>query len=250
MSETTGFQLGPALVARLRPRAPTPMKASSGSALCPTRIARLTTLPCTQCARPVVRIDPGLPQSIYKLQAETGHVTITALAHDLSVSPASASAMVKKLNALEFLSHERYRGAQLTPGRGARSAGGDPPPSPARALPRRDARPATSTTSTTRPTGSARHLGGVGGTHRPGAGFPTHDPHGDPIPDANLHSGRRGSRPSAVSGPVEGSGGTGRFPQLSSPSPAICRRRSAPAARALFAPERQRRPVRASVPLR
>ena len=54
-------------------------------------------------------------KSVYKLQSEHGHVTIGSLAKDQSVSPASASAMVKKLDALEFLSHERYRGAQLTP---------------------------------------------------------------------------------------------------------------------------------------
>ena len=51
-------------------------------------------------------------KSIYKLQAEDGHVTIGALAKDQSVSPASASAMVKKLAALDLLEHEPYRGAQ------------------------------------------------------------------------------------------------------------------------------------------
>jgi DtxR family transcriptional regulator, Mn-dependent transcriptional regulator len=53
-------------------------------------------------------------KSVYKLQAEHGRVTIGALANDLGVSPASASAMVKKLAALDLLSHEPYRGAQLT----------------------------------------------------------------------------------------------------------------------------------------
>ena len=53
-------------------------------------------------------------KSIYKLQADDGHVTIGALARDQSVSPASASAMVKKLAALELLEHEPYRGARLT----------------------------------------------------------------------------------------------------------------------------------------
>ena len=41
-------------------------------------------------------------------------MTITALARDQGVSPASASAMVKKLAALELLEHEPYRGARLT----------------------------------------------------------------------------------------------------------------------------------------
>jgi len=53
-------------------------------------------------------------KSIYKLQSEHVHVTIGALAKDQGVSPASASAMVKKLDALELLEHEPYRGAQLT----------------------------------------------------------------------------------------------------------------------------------------
>jgi DtxR family Mn-dependent transcriptional regulator len=53
-------------------------------------------------------------KSMFKLQAANGRVTIGALAKDLGVSPASASAMVKKLAALGLLEHEPYRGAQLT----------------------------------------------------------------------------------------------------------------------------------------
>ena len=53
-------------------------------------------------------------KSIYKLQAAEGAATIGALARDQSVSPASASAMVKKLAALELVEHEPYRGARLT----------------------------------------------------------------------------------------------------------------------------------------
>ena len=41
-------------------------------------------------------------------------MTITAVARAQGVSPASASAMVKKLAALELLEHEPYRGARLT----------------------------------------------------------------------------------------------------------------------------------------
>ena len=52
--------------------------------------------------------------SVYKLEQAEGDVTIGALAKDLGVSPASASAMVKKLAALELLTHEPYRGAHLT----------------------------------------------------------------------------------------------------------------------------------------
>ncbi len=54
-------------------------------------------------------------KGIYKLQEAEGRATITALARDQGVSPASASAMVKKLAALELVEHEPYRGASLTP---------------------------------------------------------------------------------------------------------------------------------------
>jgi DtxR family transcriptional regulator, Mn-dependent transcriptional regulator len=53
-------------------------------------------------------------REIYKLQTEDGKVTVTALARRLSVSDPSASAMVKKLSALELARHERYRGVELT----------------------------------------------------------------------------------------------------------------------------------------
>ena len=53
-------------------------------------------------------------KSVYKLQVAEGRVSIGAVAKDLSVSPASASAMVKKLTALGLLEHEKYRGARLT----------------------------------------------------------------------------------------------------------------------------------------
>jgi DtxR family transcriptional regulator, Mn-dependent transcriptional regulator len=125
-------------------------------------------------------------KSIYKLQAAEGHVTIGALARDQGVSPASASAMVKKLAALELLEHEPYRGARLTES-GERVA-----------------------------VEVIRHhrllelylaetLGlDVDAVHDEAdrlehviseelearidraLGYPTHDPHGDPIPDANL----------------------------------------------------------------
>ena len=54
-------------------------------------------------------------KGIYKLQASGGRATVTALARDQGVSPASASAMLKKLAVLDLLEHEPYRGARLTP---------------------------------------------------------------------------------------------------------------------------------------
>jgi len=53
-------------------------------------------------------------KGIYTLEHDQGRVSITALARRQGVSPASASAMVKKLAALDLLEHEPYRGAHLT----------------------------------------------------------------------------------------------------------------------------------------
>jgi DtxR family Mn-dependent transcriptional regulator len=122
-------------------------------------------------------------KSVYKLQTTEGHVTIGAIAKDQGVSPASASAMVKKLAALE---HEPYRGARLT-------ASGE--------------RVALEVIRHHRllELYLAKTLGvHVDDVHDEAdrlehviseelearidraLGFPTHDPHGDPIPDANL----------------------------------------------------------------
>ncbi len=163
------------------------MNASSGSALCPTRIgtADHVTLHVVRKVQLSESIQDYL-KSIYKLQAETGRVTIGALAHDKAVSAASASAMVKKLTALELLAHERYHGAYLT-------AAGE--------------RVALEVIRHHRLL--ELYLAETLGLHVDDVhdeadrlehviseelearidralGFPTHDPHGDPIPDANL----------------------------------------------------------------
>jgi DtxR family transcriptional regulator, Mn-dependent transcriptional regulator len=54
-------------------------------------------------------------REIYKLQADGGRATTSALARSLGVSAPSATAMVKKLAALGLVEHRRYRGAKLTP---------------------------------------------------------------------------------------------------------------------------------------
>ena len=125
-------------------------------------------------------------REIYKLGDAGEPVSVTALARAQEVSPASASAMVKKLAALGLAEHERYRGISLTPA-GQRVA-----------------------------LEVIRHhrllelyLAETLGVHVDDVheeadklehviseelearidralGFPTHDPHGDPIPDANL----------------------------------------------------------------
>jgi DtxR family Mn-dependent transcriptional regulator len=125
-------------------------------------------------------------REIYKLGDNDGKATTTAIARRLGVSAASASAMVKKLTALGLAEHARYRGVALTP-EGERVA-----------------------------LEVIRHhrllelylaetLGiAVEDVHDEAdrlehalseelearidkaLGYPTHDPHGDPIPDANL----------------------------------------------------------------
>jgi DtxR family transcriptional regulator, Mn-dependent transcriptional regulator len=125
-------------------------------------------------------------KGIYKLQASGGRATVTALARDQGVSPASASAMLKKLAVLDLLEHEPYRGARLTP------AG---------------EKVALEVIRHHRllELYLARTLGlAVDDVHAEAdrlehaiseeleeridraLGYPTHDPHGDPIPDANL----------------------------------------------------------------
>ena len=55
-------------------------------------------------------------KAIYALQARTqGPVSTNELAERLSVTPGSASAMVRKLAELDLVEHEPYRGVQLTP---------------------------------------------------------------------------------------------------------------------------------------
>jgi len=54
-------------------------------------------------------------KAIWKLQAAHGEATTSALAGELDVSPASATAMLKKLDKLGLVQHEPYHGAQLTP---------------------------------------------------------------------------------------------------------------------------------------
>jgi DtxR family Mn-dependent transcriptional regulator len=125
-------------------------------------------------------------REIYKLGIDGRPVSVTALARAQRVSPASASAMVKKLAALDLLEHAPYRGVRLTDS-GERVA-----------------------------LEIIRHhrllelyLAETLGLHVDEVhdeadrlehalseelearidrvlGFPTHDPHGDPIPDANL----------------------------------------------------------------
>jgi DtxR family transcriptional regulator, Mn-dependent transcriptional regulator len=125
-------------------------------------------------------------KEIYKLSVNSDRVSVTALARAQHVSAASASAMVKKLAALDLLEHRPYHGVQLT------TAG---------------ERVAVEVIRHHRllELYLAETLGlAVDDVHDEAdrlehalseelearidraLGFPTHDPHGDPIPDANL----------------------------------------------------------------
>lgn len=126
-------------------------------------------------------------REIYRIGEGEAKVSTTALAKALHVSPASVTGMVKKMAALELVEHAPYRGVTLT-------AAGE--------------RVAIEVIRHHRllELYLAETLGiAVDEVHDEAdrlehalseelearideaLGFPTHDPHGDPIPDANLN---------------------------------------------------------------
>ncbi len=60
-------------------------------------------------------IQDYLKRLYHLQQSDGGRVSVTALAREQKVSPASASEMVKKLAALGLVEHVPYRGVRLTP---------------------------------------------------------------------------------------------------------------------------------------
>jgi DtxR family Mn-dependent transcriptional regulator len=133
-------------------------------------------------------------REIYKLGAGGDRVSTNALAREQGVSAASASAMVKKLAALGLVEHEPYRGVTLTaPGERvalevirhhrllelylAETLGLDIDDV------HDEADRLEHALSEELEARIDRALG-----------FPTHDPHGDPIPDANLEWPAEGKR--------------------------------------------------------
>jgi DtxR family Mn-dependent transcriptional regulator len=126
-------------------------------------------------------------KEIYKLQASGEKPTTSAIARQLGVAPSSATSMLKKLAALGLAEHAPYRGVELT------EAGG---------------KIALEVVRHHRLLEQylAETLGlGIDAVHAEAdrlehvlseelearidraLGFSTHDPHGDPIPDATLH---------------------------------------------------------------
>ena len=142
-------------------------------------------------------------KEIYKLQSEGARPTTTAIARGMGVAPSSATSMLKKLSALGLAQHSPYRGVEL------------------------------SESGTKIALEVIRHhrlleqylaetLGlGIDAVHAEAdklehviseelearidakLGYPTHDPHGHPIPDAGLQIDGRLPRSLDVLGPGE-----------------------------------------------
>src|SRR2546429_134053 len=125
-------------------------------------------------------------KSMYNLQAREGHVTIGALARDQAVCAALGRAMVKNLAALDLPRHEPYRGARLT------DAGERVAVEVIRHHRLLELYLAeTLGVDVDEVHDEADRLEHVISEELEARidqalGFPTHDPHGDPIPDANL----------------------------------------------------------------
>ena len=125
-------------------------------------------------------------RAAYKLAASGDRVTTTGLARAMQVSPASTSAMVKKLAALGLVEHAPYRGIALTPD-GERVA---------LEVIRHHRLLELYLAETLGIAVDEVHAEADRLEHvlsdeleariDEALGFPTHDPHGDPIPDANL----------------------------------------------------------------
>jgi DtxR family Mn-dependent transcriptional regulator len=125
-------------------------------------------------------------KEIYKLRTDSGKATTTALAKRLHVSPASVSAMVKKLAALGLAEHVPYRGVDLTPA-GEKVA---------LEVVRHHRLLELYLAQTLGIAVESVHAEADKLEHvlsdeleariDSALGYPTHDPHGDPIPDAQL----------------------------------------------------------------
>ena len=145
------------------------------------------SLDCVWMAKPALTdaIQDYL-REIYKLGADGGRVSVTALAKRQGVSPASASAMVKKLAALDLAVHEPYRGITLT------TAGEKVALEVIRHHRLLELYLAeTLGVHVDEVHDEAERLEHVISEELEeridkALGFPTHDPHGDPIPDAKL----------------------------------------------------------------
>jgi DtxR family Mn-dependent transcriptional regulator len=125
-------------------------------------------------------------KEIYKLQGESGRATTSAIAERMGVAASSATSMVKKLTALGLAAHEPYRGVVLT------EAG----EAVAIEVIRHHRLLEQYLAQTLGLSIDAVHAEADRLEHAlseelealidESLGYPTHDPHGDPIPDAEL----------------------------------------------------------------
>jgi DtxR family transcriptional regulator, Mn-dependent transcriptional regulator len=124
-------------------------------------------------------------KAIWKLQ-NRGEVTTNAIAAELGVSPASATAMLKKLDKLGLIEHERYHGATLTPS-GERIALEVVRHHRLLELYLMEALGLSWDEVHTEAERLEHHLSEELEARIDAAlGYPTRDPHGDPIPNADL----------------------------------------------------------------
>jgi DtxR family transcriptional regulator, Mn-dependent transcriptional regulator len=134
-------------------------------------------------------------KELYKLHAAGERATTTALARQMGVSPPSATAMIKKLAELGLVEHTPYKGASLTE-QGERTA---------LEVVRHHRLLEQYLAQTLGLSLDAVHAEADRLEHALSEeleahidrtlGYPTHDPHGDPIPDANLRIAEGGVRP-------------------------------------------------------
>ena len=134
-------------------------------------------------------------KQIYKLEVERGRATTSVLAARVGVSPPSVTSMLKKLAALKLVVHERYKGVTLTPaGRKAAVEVIRHHRLLEQYLAETLGMPIDEVHA------EADRLEHVLSEELEARidetlGFPTHDPHGDPIPDAALNVGDDRLRP-------------------------------------------------------
>ena len=130
-------------------------------------------------------------KEIYKLRLEGKRATTSAIAARLGVRPPSVTAMVKRLSALELAKHAPYRGVELTPA-GERVA---------LEIIRHHRLLELYLTQALGLSLDEVHSEADRLEHAlseelearidRSLGYPTHDPHGDPIPDAKLRLDRK-----------------------------------------------------------
>jgi DtxR family Mn-dependent transcriptional regulator len=136
-------------------------------------------------------------KELYKLHAAGDRATTSALARRMEVSPPSVTSMIKKLAELGLVEHTPYKGARLTP-EGERTA---------LEVIRHHRLLEQYLAETLGLPLDKVHVEADRLEHALSEeleaqidrtlGYPTHDPHGDPIPDVNLHIAEGEVRPLA-----------------------------------------------------